>query len=267
MITTETPVVEQGRNAPPPAQEQAPALLKPLPGWILWAAWMAATLLGGLIYLAILLLQTNGAGYPDAWLVTGPGGPLLAIGVAVIAQWVLLRLYLGQVALWRWLGGSLIGLVLLYLSVSGAWGMIYHWTAVDPHEDFASFWRVVGLVVGILCGLGSGAALGYGQAWALKPYLPRRAWIWANAIAGGLIPLAAFLLLSLLEAVGGNTAVLTGESLIRQHSAYYEDSPLPLLIVASVLVIGAVGGLALARLTHARTIAPNDPATGRATAG
>jgi hypothetical protein len=122
---------------------------------------------------------------------------------------------------------------------------------------------VIGLVGGVVLGLGGGALLGALQAWVLKPYQPGPAWLWAHTIAGILITPVAYLLLSLLDdGQGAVAAVLRGPS-------YQADSPLPLLIMASLLVIGAAGGLAFARLTRARAAggqaaAPNDSAASQA---
>lgn len=257
MLTTDTHAGKPDQDPRRPTSQVTPvpdsvwAVLKVPPGWMLWGAWTLATLLGGLIYLAILLLQTRFGQDAGAGLAaTGPVGAFLTVGLAVVAQWGLLRRYLGNISPWRWLGGSLVGWGLLYLFAGGGWAMAYGGATADG-ADFSGLWVLIGLVSGSLLGLACGAGLGAVQAEVLKPYLSRPTWIWANTIAGGLIPLLAFLLWSLLgTGEGGVAAVLKGESLVRFEwigLTLYDDSPWPLMVLATLLLIGGAGGLVFAR--------------------
>src|SRR5690242_7084409 len=131
---------------------------------------MTATLLGGLIYLEILLLQPRGVSDTPltGWLIAGP---LLAIGIVVVAQWVLLRCYLGKISPWRWLSASLVGWAAIIVLMGGTWIRAGD-SAVRAGPLFGIFYLVTGLVGGVVLGLGGGALLGALQAWVLKPYQP-----------------------------------------------------------------------------------------------
>ena len=89
--------------------------------------------MGGLLYLAILLLQTRFGQEAGAGLAaTGPLGAFLTV---CPWRWSrsggLLRHLLGNISPWRWLDGSLVGWGVLYLFTGGGWAMAYKGATAD----------------------------------------------------------------------------------------------------------------------------------------
>jgi hypothetical protein len=80
-----------------PPRVQTYDLLNPPPGAVLWMGWLGATMLGGLAYMGIVKLLTTLVRGLSSPLTEWPGGSLIAISTAILAQWVLLRLYVGRV--------------------------------------------------------------------------------------------------------------------------------------------------------------------------
>jgi len=213
-----------------------------LVGWSLWWRWTLATALGELIGFAV-----PGSVAPVlAWALTGTEGafPVYALFVAAVlagvvegaslglAQWLVLRRCLRQVARWRWVLATAIAAGAAYIL-----GMTPSTlTDLTPVSE--------PLLIGLYAVLGALLlpSIGLAQWLALRPHIPRAGWwIPANALAW---------LAGLAVPMVGLTSIPDG-------------SPLAVWIIVGVIsgalmgvMVGAITGVALVRLTTPRQSPP-----------
>lgn len=158
--------------------------------WTLWESWIAATAIGELIGLglvvaaSVLLTTVKTANAPMMLLLTGA----LEGTVLGVCQWAVLRRYVHHSAGWilATTGGAIVAW-LVGLTISVLMAIVYG-TSRDRVATQA-------LIAGVmLLGVGLGGVMGFAQWLVLRRHLQRSAWwIIANAVAWSLGLLVAFI--------------------------------------------------------------------------
>ena len=231
------------------------AATHPLPGWGLWAAWIIATVYGGVA--SLVMLYTIQIPTSSETIGAIPQVVLIAI-IMSLAQWPVLYRYLPALSPRQWLGANVLGYSAGFFIgwASDVTADLILQATIMPNWDTHTIRDPLTLAVG---GAGAGAVLALAQWLALRPYLRGAGrWIYAGAAAWAWAGAAAPIMQNTLWP----TPIFTPAQYLKTNPTLVETlsraSGLEQIIVfavllglACVLLIGAITGLALAALVRA----------------